>query len=182
VVVAEAKDGRIERFSVGDYAPIMMFERPSPSRSGTWLLPAAIAALVVLLVTALAWPISALTRRYYAAPSTLSVGDARAQRRLRIVAVATVLVWAGWIGLVYVMMSNITMLSPKMDGYLRALQVIGAIVLVGGTLAGLWSTRATLRGGRGWLARAWAALLAAALLVSLWVAVAFNLLRFGVQY
>ncbi len=28
VVVAEAKDGRIERFSVGDYAPIMMFEGP----------------------------------------------------------------------------------------------------------------------------------------------------------
>ena len=98
------------------------------------------------------------------------------------VAVATVLVWAGWIGLVYVMMSNITMLSPKMDGYLWALQVGGVIVFVGGTLLGLWSARATLRGGRGWLARAWTVLLVAALLVSLWVAIAFNLLRFGVQY
>ncbi len=182
VVVAEAKDGRIERFSVGDYAPIMMFERPAPSKSGTWLLPAALVALVVLLVTALAWPISALTRRYYAVPSKLSVGDARAQRRLRLVAVATVLVWAGWIGLIYAMMTNISLFSPKMDGYLRALQVSGAIVFIGGTLVGLWSARATLRGGRGWLARAWALLLAAALLVSLWVAVAFNLLRFSVQY
>jgi CubicO group peptidase (beta-lactamase class C family) len=182
LVVAEAKDGRIERFSVGDYASIMMFERPPLSKSGTWLLPAAIAALGILLVTALAWPISALVRRYYGVPSTLSVSDAKAQRRLRIVAVATVLVWAGWMGLVYVMMSNISMLSPKMDGYLRALQVGGAIVFVGGTLVGLWSARTTLRGGRGWLARTWTVLLGTALLVSLWVAIAFNLLRFSVHY
>jgi CubicO group peptidase (beta-lactamase class C family) len=182
VVVAAAKDGRIERFSVGDYAPIMMFERPPTSKSGTWLLPAVIAALVVLLVTALAWPVSALVRRYYAVPSALSAGDARAQRRMRIVAAATVLVWAGWIGLVYAMMSSITLLSPKMDGFLWALQVAGAIVFVGGTLVGLWSAWSTLRGGRGWLARAWTVLLAAALLVSLWIAFAFHLLHFGVQY
>jgi hypothetical protein len=182
LVVAEAKDGRIQRFSVGDYASIMMFERPPLSKSGTWLLPAAIAALVILLVTALAWPISALVRRYYRVPSTLSVSDAKAQRRMRIVAVATVLVWAGWMGLVYVMMSNISMLSPKMDGYLRALQVSGAIVFVGGTLVGLWSAWTTLRGERGLLARAWTGLLVAALLVSLWVAIAFNVLRFSVHY
>jgi hypothetical protein len=96
--------------------------------------------------------------------------------------VATVLVWAGWMGLVYVMMSNISMLSPKMDGYLRALQVSGAIVFVGGTLVALWSARTTLRGGRGLLARAWTVLLVAALLVSLWVAIAFNVLRFSVHY
>ena len=182
LVVAEAKDGRIERFSVGDYASIMMFERPPLSKSGTWLLPAAIAALVILLLTTLAWPISALVRRYYGVPSTLSVSDAKAQRRMRLVAVATVLVWAGWMGLVYVMMSNISMLSPKMDGYLRALQVSGAIVFVGGTLVGLWSAWTTLRGQRGLLARAWSGLLVAALLVSLWVAIAFNVLRFSVHY
>jgi hypothetical protein len=182
LVVAEAKDGRIERFSVGDYASIMMFERPPTSKSGTWLLPAAIAALVILLVTALAWPISALVRRYYGVPSVLSVSDAKAQRRLRLVAVATVLVWAGWMGLVYAMMSNISLFSPKMDGYLRVLQVSGAIVFVGGTLLGLWSAWTTLRGRRGLLARAWTVLLAIALLVSLWVAIAFNLLRFSVHY
>ncbi len=182
VVVAEEKAGRIERFSVGDYAPIMMFERPPPSKSGTWLLPAAIAALVILLVTALAWPVSALTRRYYAAPSRLSASDARAQRRLRLVAVATVLAWAGWLGLVYAMMSKISLLSPKMDGYLWALQVLGTIVFVGGTLVALWSARTTLRGGRGWLARVWTVLLVAALLVSLWIAFAFHLLHFGVLY
>jgi hypothetical protein len=60
--------------------------------------------------------------------------------------------------------------------------VSGAIVFVGGTLLGLWSAWTTLRGRRGLLARAWTVLLAIALLVSLWVAIAFNLLRFSVHY
>jgi hypothetical protein len=41
---------------------------------------------------------------------------------------------------------------------------------------------ATVRGGRGKLAKTWAVLLAVALLVSLWVAFAFHILSFGVKY
>jgi CubicO group peptidase (beta-lactamase class C family) len=182
LLVAEVKNGRVTRFSVGFFAPIMMFEPPVPWKSGAWLMPAAIAALVALLLTALAWPISALTRRHYRVPVALSGGDAKAQRRMRIVAVATVLAWAGWIGLIVAMMTDISLLSSRTDVLLMALQVIGAIVFVGGTLAGLWSARETLRGGRGTLAKGWSVVLAVSLLVSLWVAVAFHVLSFGVKY
>jgi CubicO group peptidase (beta-lactamase class C family) len=182
LVVAEAKDGRVTRFAIGDYASIMVFDRPSLLKNGTWLLPAGIAALAVLLLTALAWPISALARRYYRLPAALTGGDARAQRWTRIVALATVLTWAGWIGLIVAMMTNITLLGPKTDVFVWALQLVGAIVFVGGTLAGLRSAALTLRGGRSALAKGWAVLLAAALLVSLWVAIAFHILAFGVQY
>jgi CubicO group peptidase (beta-lactamase class C family) len=182
LLVAEAKDGRVVRFAIGDYASIMVFDRPAPSKSGAWLVPTGIAALVALLLTALAWPISALTRRYYRVPSALSVSDSQARRRMRIVAVATVLAWAGWIGLVVAMMTDISLLSPRTDVLLVALQVFGAIVFVGGTLVGLHSAWVTVSGGRGTLAKAWTALLAIALLVSLWVALAFHVLSFGVKY
>jgi CubicO group peptidase (beta-lactamase class C family) len=182
LIVADARDGHVTRFGVGDYAPIMMFERPALSKSGAWLVPAAIAALAALLLTALAWPISALARRYYCVPSALAAGDVQARRWMRIVSLATVLTWAAWIGMIIAMMTDYRLLSPRTDILLVALQVVGAAVFVLGTLVGLWSVATTLRGGRGRLAKAWAVLLACALLVSLWVAIAFHILAFGVKY
>jgi CubicO group peptidase (beta-lactamase class C family) len=182
LLVADVKDGRIERFAVGAYAPIMVFDRPAASKSGTWLLPTAVAALVALLLTALAWPIGALARRHYRAAPALSPADARAQRTMRIVATATVTAWAGWIALIAAMISNFSLLSPRTDGLLLSVQLIGAIVFVVGTVAGLWAAVTTVRGGRGVLAKGWYALLGLALLVSLWVAFAFHLLSIGTKY
>jgi hypothetical protein len=180
--VAEVKDGRVERFAVGDYAPIMVFDRPAASKSGTWLLPTAIVALVALFSTVLAWPISALTRRYYRAPGALSPADAKAQRTMRIVATATVVAWAGWIALIVAMISNFSLLAPRTDALLISVQVFGLIVFVVGTVVGLWAASGTVRGARGKLAKAWAVVLGFALLVSLWVAFAFHLLSIGAKY
>jgi CubicO group peptidase (beta-lactamase class C family) len=182
ILVAEVKDGRIDRFAVSDYAPIMMFDRPAASKAGAWLLPAAIAALAALLLTVLAWPITALTRRHYRTVSALNPADAKAQRTMRIVATATVVVWTGWIALIVAMISNFSLLAPRTDGLLLSVQFIGAIVLVLGTVVGLWSATNTVRGARSKLAKAWAVALGISLLISLWVAFAFHLLSIGVKY
>ena len=181
-LVGEVKDGRVVRWSTAEYAPIMFFERPAASKSGTWLLPTGIAALAALLLTALAWPVSALVRRHYGVAPGLNPRDASAQRWMRVVATATTLVWAGWIALIVAMITDFTLLAPKSDPWLYLLQVVGAIVFVGGTLVGLWATWTTLRGSRSVLARTWSAVLTLALLVSLWIAVAFHLLAFGAKY
>lgn len=182
VIVGDVKDGKVWRLGIGEFAPIMLFERPAPLKSGTWLVPAFGAALVALLLTALAWPISAMARRYFRSPSRLPTVDLKALRSLRIVALATVLVWAGWAALMISMMKDFRLLSPKTDTALIALQVLAAIVFGLGTLVGLRAVATTLRGSRPVLAKVWAVLLAGALLVSLWVAVAFHVLSFGVKY
>jgi CubicO group peptidase (beta-lactamase class C family) len=179
---AEAKDGKVVRFSFGEYAPIMMFERPSPWKASVWLLPAFCVALAALLLTTLAWPISAVIRRHYRLRPALAGEDAQAQRWLRLVALATVVVWAGWIGLEIAMLSDLSMLAPKTDIWLWLLQFAGLIVFVLGTILGLRAAWLTLRGRRRGLAKGWAALLAASLLISLWTAFAFHLLSFGVRY
>jgi hypothetical protein len=115
-------------------------------------------------------------------PATLQVSDAKALRGTRIVALATVLTWAGWIGLVVAMLSNIELLAPKMDPWLWLLQIVGAIVFVGGTLLGLRAVSVTLRGARRRTAKVWAVLVCVALLVSLWLAIAFHVLSLGVKY
>jgi CubicO group peptidase (beta-lactamase class C family) len=182
VIVGDVKDGKIWRIGIGGFAPIMLFERPAPLKSGTWLLPAFGAALVALLLTALAWPVSALARRYFRSPSRLPAVELTALRTTRLVALATVLAWAAWIGLMTAMLKDFALLSPKTDALLLSLQVVGAIVFVLGTFVGLRSIASTLRGGRGIAARIWAALLAVSLLLSLWVAIAFHTLSFGVKY
>ena len=182
LLVADVKDGRVQRFGVGEYAAIMLFERPAPLKSGAWLVPAAVVAIAALLLTVLAWPISALARRYFRVPSVLAASDAKALRTLRIVSLATVLAWAAWIGLIAAMMSDYGLFSPKTDFLLISLQVIGAVVFVVGTLLGLRSVATTLRGKRTTLAKAWALLLAFALLVSLWLAFAFHMLHIGAKY
>jgi CubicO group peptidase (beta-lactamase class C family) len=182
LLAAEVKDGRVTRFSVGFFAPIEVFERPAALKSAAWVLPALSVSLAALLLTALAWPVTALTRRHYRLPAALSGSDAVAQRRMRIVAIATFLAWAGWIGLIITMMTSMSLLSSRSDVLLVAMQVIGAIVFVGGTLVGLKSAWVTVRGGRRRLAKAWAVVLALSLLVSLWVAFAFHLLHVGVKY
>jgi CubicO group peptidase (beta-lactamase class C family) len=179
---ADVKDGRVTRFSFGEYAPIIYFVRPAPLKSGAWLLPALVVAQCALLLTALAWPITALIRRHYRLQPALAGVDALAQRRLRIVAVATTLVWIGWIALMAAMMADLMMLSPKSDWMLLTMQVVGAMVFVAGTLVGVHAAWMTLRGGRSKLAKAWAALVALSLLVSFWTATAFHLLHVGVRY
>ena len=49
-------------------------------------------------------------------------------------------------------------------------------------MVGLRAVWTTLRGARRRAAKIWAALVGASLLVSLWVAIAFHVLSFGVKY
>ena len=51
-------------------------------------MPLAVASLLALLLTVLAWPISALVRRHYGVRYALGGKDARAHRWVRIAAVA----------------------------------------------------------------------------------------------
>src|SRR3546814_20433265 len=66
------------------YAPIMVFQRLSAWQA--LAMPLLVASLVILLLTVMAWPISALVRRYYGTPYRLAGMDARAHRLVRIAA------------------------------------------------------------------------------------------------
>jgi hypothetical protein len=134
------------------------------------------------MLASIAWPVSALARRYFGAKPALAGIDARAKRWVRIGAVASFVTWVAWMCTITVMMSDFSWLSAKTDPLLWALKVASVVAFVGGALAGAWNARVTLRSRRRWYAKVWAVLLALALLVSLWVAVAFHLLTPSVNY
>lgn len=179
---AQVKDGQVVRFSFDGLSPFMMFDRTPASRSPGWLMPAVVIGLISLFLTSLAWPVSALVRRHYRVPYRLEGDDAKAHRWIRIAATAVVAIFIAWATTAGMMMSNLALLTDSMDPWLWLLQLLSLIVFVGSAALGVWNAWVVLRSTRTWYAKAWAVVLALALLVMLWVALTFHLIAFDVNY
>ncbi|MGH8178480.1 MAG: serine hydrolase domain-containing protein [Steroidobacter sp.] len=179
---AQVEEGRVVRFSFDGLSPFMVFEPTPASTSPAWLLPALLGGLALLLLTSLAWPVSALVRRHYGAPYRLAGQGAKAHRWIRIASTAVVAACIAWGVTVTMMMSDLSRLTPSLDGWLWILQLLSVVVFIGGAAVGVWNAMVVVRGPRKWYAKAWAVLLALALIVTLWVAFAFHLIAFDVNY
>jgi len=181
LLAAEVENGRVARFSFDDVSPFMMFEPSAASKSAGWLLPAFVVGLLALFLTAIAWPISALTRRHYRAQYALAGLDAKAHRFVRLASAAVVIVLAGWAFLLVRIMGDFNM-AGRMDGLIRLLQVLAPLVFIGGAVIGAWNAWVVMRSPRSWYARTWAVLLALSFVAVLWVSLAFHLISFGVNF
>lgn len=181
-LAAEIKDGKVVRFTGDEIAPFMMFTPVSTLSSSNLLLPAIIAALVALALTGLLWPVTALVRRKYRAPFALEGRVARSYRWVRIAALAALATSLAWGGTVAAMFSDFSLLSPKMDPILLILHILALVVFVGGAAIGLWNLYVVWTGGRSWLAKLWSVILALAFLILLYVALAYKLVGFSVNY
>ncbi|GFE85138.1 serine hydrolase domain-containing protein [Steroidobacter agaridevorans] len=179
---AEVKDGQVVRFSFDGVSPFMMFDRTPASRSPGWLLPTAIIGLISLLLTSLAWPVSALVRRHYGVAYGLSGDDAKAHRWVRIAATAAVAILIAWAITIAKMMGNLTLLSTGSDGWVWLMQLLSLVVFVGGAIFGVWNAWVVVRSPRKWYAKAWAVVLALSLLLLLYIALTFHLIAFDVNY
>ncbi|WP_202845443.1 serine hydrolase domain-containing protein [Luteimonas saliphila] len=179
-LAADVVDGKVTRFSMEPYAPIMVFQRLSGWQALG--MPLLVASLAVLLLTVLAWPVSALVRRYYRAPYRLAGLDARAHRLVRIAALLVLLAMGGALGLVVGMLSKLEYTSPDTDAIIIALRLFATLVLPLGAAVALWNAWHVLRGRRRLLAKLWAVLLALACGFVLWIGIAQHLIGFGANY
>lgn len=179
-LAADVVDGHVVRFSMEPYAAIMVFERLSDWRALS--LPLLVASLAVLLLTVLAWPLSALVRRYYGAPYALSGADARAHRLIRLTALVVLLSVGGALGFVVAMLGNLEMTGSGSDTWINLLRLFATVALpVGGAIA-VWNASQVLRSRRRWLAKSWAVLLALSCLFLLWIGFANHLIGYGAHY
>jgi CubicO group peptidase (beta-lactamase class C family) len=172
---ARVENGRVVRFAFGEGSPFDQYLRTPWNKSGAWWTPAMALSVLLLLLTAVAWPLSALTRRHYGVAYALSGRDARAHRWVRIAAVAAVLVFAGWVVLVVSMLSSLDLI-PKVNGWIALLRILSPFAFFGGAAVGLWNAWIVVRGHRRFWAKLWAVLVALALLVLLWAALTFHLI------
>jgi len=86
------------------------------------------------------------------------------------------------IGMVFAMMSDLSMMSPASDAYVIALRLLCTIVLPLGALIALWNAWVVLRSPRSWWAKLWSLVLAAACLSLLWIGFATHLIGFSANY
>jgi hypothetical protein len=145
-------------------------------------MPALSVGAIALLLTVLAWPTSALVRRHYGVPYRLAGQDAKAHRWVRIAATAVVALLTVWAITVSKMITELDLLTAGMDGWLWTLQLLSLVVFLGGAALGTWNAMVVVRGPRKWYAKTWAIVVAVSLLVMLWVALAFHLIAFDVNY
>ena len=181
-LAAKVVDGKVVRWSFDLIAPFMVFDRVPASLSAAWLTPALCASLVVLLLTALYWPASWLLRRRFKTPIGVSGAALKAYRATRIMALASLVVVAGWAIFITRAFSSISLLSDGSDGILWLLQIAGAIVFVGAVGIAGWNAWLSWRDGRRWTRKLWSLLVLLATLVVLYVAWAFGLIAMTVNY
>jgi CubicO group peptidase (beta-lactamase class C family) len=181
-LAARLEDGKPVRFSIDLISPFMVFERPVWYRNTSWLRPVFFTSVVALLLTALFWPVTAMTRSRFKAPLTLSGPDLRAYRLSKVGATAIVAAVIFWGALFAMMLQATSFLSAKSDWLVHLAQLVGIVAFLGGFACMLVNLRAVWTGARRWPAKTWSVVLTLAAFFVLWVAFVYNLLSFDVNY
>ncbi|MDB5365712.1 MAG: serine hydrolase [Rhodospirillales bacterium] len=149
--------------------------------TGPNALPLIQAAIAVLLVAALSWPVNALVRRHYGGTLRLEGRDLLLYRAARVACIVSLLFAAGWWAVLNHAFGINFMLSDS-AWFFWIVRLIGVIGLAGTALL-LWRAATTWRDARfGWWGRISNSVIALAALVIIWASFAYNLLSTGLQY
>ncbi|WP_226019058.1 serine hydrolase [Novosphingobium sp. FKTRR1] len=180
---AVVKDGKVVRVSSDSLAGFMVFNRVAWWQDASWILPFSGAGALIVILTALGWPVIALVRRRHGAKFPLIGKRAKAYRLVRIGAVVALMA----IGAVAALFASISA-----DGGLQALTendwpilVVSGLVLLGfggGLLAAFYNLYAVLSEKSGWFAKLWGGLLALSFVALLWFAQLGGLLTFSTDF
>jgi CubicO group peptidase (beta-lactamase class C family) len=181
-LAADVVDGKVTRFSAEPIASIMVFQRASFWQTPAVFLPMLFGSLIVLLLTVLAWPVSAMVRRHYGVKYALAGQDARAHRWIRIASLAVLVSFGGMLAFVVSMLSNFDLMTPAQDGLIIAIRSVVSILLPLGAIVALWNAWKVLTSNRRKWAKVWAIVLAAAFLSLLFIGFASHVIGFTADY
>ncbi len=181
-LAAKVVDGHVVAGASVCSAPFEVYLRPGPLQNGAWLTPMLYISLVALLLTVLFWPITALVRRSYRERLDLMAHEVSAYRAGKFGALLILLGLGAWTVSIISMFSDLNKTTAAFDPVIRFDQVFGAVAFVVGFLLTLWNLKTVWSGRRHWPAKLWSVILAGSALVVLWIAFAFHLISWGVNY
>ncbi len=177
-LAAQVEDGRVMRWGVDDDAPTNVFNRAPWYRDAAWLQPLSAASLIVLLFTALSWPVAALARRRHGALNPLTGADLIGYRLIRAFAWLTLIVLGGWMSLLGLR----TIVLGNIDGRIWLLQIAGALGGFGLAAVAVWNLWRAIAHPLGRLAAMYRAVQVLAALTVLYVMMTFHLIGFGAKF
>jgi CubicO group peptidase (beta-lactamase class C family) len=171
-IEAIVKDGKVTRWSSDTVAPICVYERPTGFAATGLELPLAVAAMLLLSLTTILWPVAALVRRHYRRAFAYSGHRASGYRLVRICAVLAVIAIGLWSTvLIQVTATN----GVSVQGLLHSAQLVSFMAFAGGLAIALWHLLLVFKDG-GWIAKLYAIALAAAFAVMLWISLSYHLI------
>ena len=179
---AKVVDGKVVRWSTDFFSPFMVLERVPASRAASWILPLLGLAVLVLVLTLIAWPVGWWNRRRYKAEHPLSGRPLKVHRTVQYTGLATLLVLAGWVTAFTLALSAARNLTGGLDPLLWILQVAGLIAFIAFVATTAWNLWTAFTHSSRWTRKLWAVLLFLSASVILYVAWRFGLFAMTVNY
>ena len=174
--------GGIKMFSITPYAPIIEFLPAPGALNAGWILPVGGAALLILFIAALGWPIVALVRRRYKYQSDVSGRALQLHRATRVTAWLFIALVVGWFLVINAVNNDLTSLNGGLDIWMRLLQLILIVAIVGSLLA-LWNAYNVARApGKHKLATTWAIIVGLSAAFLSWLFLDLGLLTSSLNY
>ncbi len=179
-LAAVIRDGKVREFGL-EGQPFEVYQ-PAVGAYAHWNLTVLETSLAVLAIFAFAWPVAAVVRWRYRQPFPFSGRVAILYRLVRVVAVTDVLLAAGWMTILSQVQTNVALLNPSLDPWLRLLQALGLIGIAGGALGVLSAVLVWRDKQAGWRLKFYSLLLAAATLGAAWSIIGQRLVTASLNY
>src|SRR5208283_3871991 len=161
--------------------PFMVFQRSPWYLNSALQLPLIIASLTVLLLTLLLWPVAAGIRWHYGKPLTLTPEQKRLRLLARLSGVAYLIFFGAYVLFFTMALKDIGMLSPRSNPWLRMIQLVGWLGVIG-TLFAVCNAVRSWRDSPRWLwSRVGETLVALACVGAVWFVFTWNMLHWSLK-
>lgn len=179
--VTRSDDGKVKSVTFEPLSPFTIYTPPPAYRSSAILMPLFLAALGVLGLTFVLWPVRAVVRWRHKAKFSLTGKSAMAYRLARISAAVVLGYIAAWGFFIATAMSELANVTAALDPTVRMLQ-IAQILLYLSAAAALWNMLQNWSERRSWFALLWSTVLPLAIGIVIWFAAVAGWLSFHLNY
>jgi len=182
-LAALVKDGKVVHFGEDDDGAIIVSQPVPGWADSSWNMPLLGAMVAVLLATVLLWPIQAIVRWRHGERFALSGRTAMLYRLVRVTALIDLIVLGGFLMIVQSVSSGgLGVFDDPLDIWLRLLQLLCVLGVIGAGLAVWNAVRVWGERGRSWWARTSVTLIAAACLAFVWFVITLQLVTPSLNY
>lgn len=182
VIVAKMQDGHIG-YLASDIFPQIFVLQPVPFfHSIYWVGSLLGGSLIMLILTVLFWPVKAMLRWRYGQRPMLAGRALVYYRMTRVVALIDVVFICGWIAFFLLAQTKLSYLDTPTDPYLRVLQLLGLLALVGVVIPVLNFWTALNDNARPWWTKVTDGLVAFSAIVIAYYAIVLHLLSASLNY
>jgi CubicO group peptidase (beta-lactamase class C family) len=162
--------------------PFMVFQKSPWYQNSVLQLPLIIASVAVLLLTVLLWPVAALIRKHYGKPLSLMTKQKRLRLLVRLCCVAYLIFFGAYLLFFTMALKDIGMLSPRSNPWLRMIQIVGWLGVIG-TLFAVYNAFRSWQDSQRWLwSRIGDTLIALGCVGVIWFVFTWNMLHWSLKY